>query len=380
MPILLAIASGMLAMGLALPALPLELQARFACGTTMIGVVMGLQSCATLLSRPWAGQMADQRGGRDTLLAGLGWTAGSGLACAAALLPVFSPVIQQAMIVLGRGAMGLGEGLLVTGGGIWAVTMAGSARAGAAMSWVGLAIFAGLGVGTALGGMIEAQEGFLCVCLVAVALPIAGIGLALRLPQPPRLHDGSHAGMRWRDLIGHIWAWGMALGLSTLGFAAISSFLVIFYVARGWHGGGWALAAFGTGHVMARLVGGRHVDREDVRPLVRTIMLAEAAGLGMIWLAPGPVWAAAGCFVSGLGFSLTYPLLATPVLRQVPPTAVGSAIGLLDAFFDVAAGAGAVLSGMLAGVAGPASPFAMAMLAALAGSGVMMVLRNPRVG
>ncbi|MFT8713064.1 MFS transporter, partial [Komagataeibacter rhaeticus] len=135
-PIMLAIASGMLAMGLALPALPLELQARFGCGTTVIGLVMGLQSAATLLSRPWAGRMADRRSGRDTLLAGLGWTACSGLAYVVALLPVLPPPAQQAMIMLGRVAMGLGEGLMVTGGGIWAVAIAGRERAGAAMSWV----------------------------------------------------------------------------------------------------------------------------------------------------------------------------------------------------------------------------------------------------
>ncbi|ATU72496.1 MFS transporter [Komagataeibacter rhaeticus] len=377
-PIMLAIASGMLAMGLALPALPLELQARFGCGTTVIGLVMGLQSAATLLSRPWAGRMADRRSGRDTLLAGLGWTACSGLAYVVALLPVLPPPAQQAMIMLGRVAMGLGEGLMVTGGGIWAVAIAGRERAGAAMSWVGLAIFAGLGVGTAVGGMIQAQAGFMVLCLVAIALPVSGMVLTVCQSAPPRLHDGSHAGVRWKDLIGHTWAWGLTLGLSAVGFAAISSFLVICYAARGWQGSGWALAAFGLGHVVARLAGSRHVDRHDVRPMVGAIMLTEAAGLALIWLAPGPAWSTLGSFLSGLGFSLTYPLLAMPVLRQVPPAAAGSAIGLFDVFFDIAAGSGAVLSGLLAGVAGPGSPFAMAMLAALAGSVMMLVLRNPQ--
>ncbi|WP_244191946.1 MFS transporter [Komagataeibacter swingsii] len=376
LPVMLAIGSGMLAMGVALSALPLELQSRFACGTTMIGVIMGIQSVATVLSRPQAGRMADRLGGRGTLLCGLLCTACSALAYSLALVPVMSPAMQQAMIVAGRMAMGLGEGLMVTGGGVWAVTMVGSARAGAAMSWVGLAIFAGLGIGTALGDVIEAHAGFARVCLVAIALPVAGMGLTLALPAPPRA-GGPGGGMRWKDLIGHTWAWGLTLGLSAVGFAAISSFLVIFYAARGWHGGGWALGAFGAGHVIARLIGSRHVDRDDVRPMVVAIMLVEALGLSLIWLAPGPAWAAAGSFLAGLGFSLTYPLLALPVLRQVPPAAAGSAIGLFDVFFDIAAGIGAMLSGVLAGVAGPRSPFAMAMLAAVAGCVVMFVIRTP---
>ncbi|GAN96706.1 major facilitator superfamily transporter [Komagataeibacter europaeus NBRC 3261] len=377
LPVMLAIGSGMLAMGVALSALPLELQSRFACGTTMIGLIMGIQSVATVLSRPRARRMADRLGGRNTLLCGLLCTACSALAYSLALVPVLPPVMQQAMIVAGRLAMGLGEGLMVTGGGVWAVTKVGSARAGAAMSWVGLAIFAGLGLGTALGDEIEAHAGFGPLCLVALALPVAGMGLTLLLPAsvPPRAGGqtgGPAGGIRWKHLIGHTWIWGLTLGLSAVGFAAISSFLVIFYAAQGWHGGGWALGAFGAGHVIARLVGSRHVDRDDVRPMVAAIMLAEALGLALIWLAPGPAWAVAGSFLTGLGFSLTYPLLALPVLRQAPPAAAGSAIGLFDVFFDIAAGVGAVLSGLLSGVAGPGSPFAMAMLAAVAGCVVML--------
>ncbi|WP_025813755.1 MFS transporter, partial [Komagataeibacter kakiaceti] len=117
LPIMLAVVSGMLAMGMALPALPLEFQSRFASGTTLIGVVMGLQSAATLLTRPWAGRMADRRGGRDTLMLGLVSTAASGMAYSLALLPFLPPQAQQAMIVVGRVFMGLGEGLMVTGGG-----------------------------------------------------------------------------------------------------------------------------------------------------------------------------------------------------------------------------------------------------------------------
>ncbi|WP_242402763.1 YbfB/YjiJ family MFS transporter, partial [Komagataeibacter kakiaceti] len=146
---------------------------------------------------------------------------------------------------------------------------------------------------------IEAHAGFFTVCLVAMALPLGGALLTLSLPPSPALHDGSHAGVRWKDLIGPIWVWGLTLGLSAIGFAAISSFLVIFYAAEGWHAGGWALAAFGVGHMLARLVGSRHVDRHDVRPMVAIIMLTEAVGLAMIWLAPGPVGAAMGSFLGG---------------------------------------------------------------------------------
>ncbi|MDT8872407.1 hypothetical protein RAA17_17680 [Komagataeibacter rhaeticus] len=88
-------------------------------------------------------------------------------------------------------------------------------------------------MGTAVGGMIQAQAGFMVLCLVAIALPVSGMVLTVCQSAPPRLHDGSHAGVRWKDLIGHTWAWGLTLGLSAVGFAAISSFLVICYAARG---------------------------------------------------------------------------------------------------------------------------------------------------
>lgn len=73
-------------------------------------------------------------------------------------------------------------------------------------------------------------------------------------------------------------------------------------------------------------------------------VIVEAAGLLLIWFAPGPVMATVGAgLTAGLGYSLVYPRL-----RKLPPASRGLAMGLYTVFLDVALGFGSVALGVLA--------------------------------
>ena len=82
-------------------------------------------------------------------------------------------------------------------------------------------------------------------------------------------------------------------------------------------------------------------------------MLVEAAGLALIWLASGPVMAAAGAALTGFGYSLVYPGLGVEAVRRAPPESRGLAMGIYTAFLDVALGFGSPALGLIAGWAGP---------------------------
>ncbi|XQZ97728.1 MFS transporter [Komagataeibacter rhaeticus] len=160
---------------------------------------------------------------------------------------------------------------------------------------------------------------------------------------------------------------GLLLALSSVGFATISSFLVLAFAQEHWAYGGYALAAFCVGHVAARFAGSHRIDHYPVTISGSVMLLMETFGFVMMWLAPDPGVAIAGAFIGGAGFSLTYPVFAIPLARSVPPAFTGVAIGLYDMFFDVALGAGSVIGGLLAQTFPLRAVFLMAALSSGAG-------------
>lgn len=351
---------GLAAMGLALPALPARIHGTLGFDLTTAGWAMGVQSAATLVSRPWAGRLTDRRGGRRVVMAGLAAMAGAGLVYALSALPALDRHAALGALVAGRLLTGLGVGLIVTGGGAWVVGLAGMDRAGRAMSWIGLAMFGGLAAGAAAGAALP----FGAVTALAVCAALAGIAAAARI-RPVRI-EAKGRPLSLRAVTGCIWRPGTALALSAAGFAAVSSFVVLAFEAKGWPGGGNAIAAFGIGHVGARLLFAGLADKAKGPAPAAAMLVLESLGLGLIWLAPTPAVALAGAALGGFGFSMVYPLMALPALRRVPEASRGLAIGLYDAFFDVAMGVSTAACGLIAGAAGLPAIFLFAGCASLA--------------
>jgi MFS family permease len=82
------------------------------------------------------------------------------------------------------------------------------------------------------------------------------------------------------------------------------------------------------------------------------LVAVEAAGLMLIWLAPGPVLAAIGASLTGLGYSLVYPGFGAEAVNHLPPLSRGLAMGLYTVFLDVALGFSSPALGLVAASAG----------------------------
>ena len=145
-PLFAAMFLGFLTVGLPLPALPLHVTRVLGYGTAIAGLVVGVQSLATLLTRAHSGRMVDALGSKATLVRGLAVCSGAGwLYLLSATMA--TRWVSLAVLLLGRVTLGIGESLLITGVVSWGMARAGPGRAGAAMSWNGMAQYGSLAAG-----------------------------------------------------------------------------------------------------------------------------------------------------------------------------------------------------------------------------------------
>ncbi len=363
-----------LAMGLPLAVLPVRVHGTLGFGAFVVGLVIGAQSWATLLTRPAAGTRADQRGPRSTAFLGFAFSALAGLLYGLSTA-VPNAGASLAILVLGRGLLGLGESLVITGALAWGVALAGRERTGLVMAWVGIAMYGALGVGAPLGSMLDVHGGFLSLACAAALAPVLGMA-AMRFVRPVQPVGGTRLPLS--AVVRLIWFPGAGLSLAALGFGAIAAFSTLLFSERGWTHAALVMTAFGIGYVFARMVLGGLPDRfGGARVALASAAVASVGQFGM-WLAPSSAVAVAAAAVTGLGFSLAFPSFGVEAIGRVPPQNRGIALGAYTAFFDATLGLGVPVLGALAGELGYGAAFAVGAFAALGSFVIAWVLATRR--
>ena len=371
--IIAALFCGYLAVGLPLPVIPLFVHDQLGFSNPIVGLVIGIQFLATVLTRGYAGRLTDHHGGRSSALQGATACALGGLLYLVAAMPGFSPATSLALIVVGRLVTGCGESQFVTGCVSWSIAAVGPQRAGMSMSWTGIAMFAALAIGAPIGMALYQTHGLEAPMLACIVAPLIAAIMAFR----ERSYT-SPAGQRlpFYRVIGQIWREGLGLMLQGVGLSGLTAFASLYFAARNWGHAGLVMTAFGIGFIFVRVVLGSLPDRMSGYRVALWSLVVEATGQAVLWSAHHEIVALVGALVTGLGCALVFPELGVEALKRVLPANRGSAMGAFVAFLDIAYGLSGPAAGVIAAQFGYAAVYLFGAICALFGAVLVLTARS----
>jgi MFS family permease len=374
--IIAALFCGYLAVGLPLPVLPLFIHDKLGFGNLIVGLVIGVQFLAAVLTRGYSGRVTDQQGGKRSALQGAVVCALAGLLYFIAAVPGLSPTISLAIVVVGRLAAGFGESQFVTGCVSWSIASVGPQRAGMSMSWTGIAMFAALAIGAPIGMALYQAFGLEAAMAACIVAPLIAAVTALSATSYT-----SPAGHRlpFYRVVGQIWREGLGLMLSGVGISGLTAFASLYFAAHAWGNAGLVMTAFGVGFIFVRVVLGNLPDKIGGYRVALLSLVIEAIGQAMVWGAPLEIVALAGALVTGLGCALVFPALGVEALKRVLPANRGTAMGAFVAFLDIAYGFAGPAAGLIAGQFGYAAVYLLGAACALLGAALVATARRPEI-
>ncbi|CAI9121554.1 arabinose transporter [Brytella acorum] len=360
-----------LLVAMSMPTTTLFVVTRLHLGSGLAGLAVGIAFASTIVTRGWAGRIADEHGGKYCACRGLVLYVLAGFVCLGATLPALPVALSYGILIAGRLLLGIGESLTIVGVIQWGLGLLGPARSGRVMALVGMGLYGSFAAGSPLGLTIYDRWGFVGLLAVGLLMPALGLAMARAVPrvEPHRGHRKPIL-----SVLREIWAQGTVICLQGVGFAVIGAFMPLLFLHHHWPHAGLGLTAFGGAFVLVRVFCGKLPDRLGGVPVALVSMSVEACGQYTLWAATDPWVALAGAFLSGLGCSMMFPAMGVEVVRRVAPQLRGTAMGAFAACQDLAYGLSGPLLGGMAEREGFSSVFLAGGIAATLGLGLVVVM------
>ncbi|BDC49655.1 MFS transporter [Bryobacterales bacterium F-183] len=321
----------------------------------IVGLAIGIFSVVALASRLLAGPLTDRRGRKPALIVGLVFCSVAGVVY---LLPVGVMAVFVARIL-----QGMGEAFLFVAAAAWAVEVAPADRRSQALGFLGAGVWGGLSAGPAIGAMLG---NFDAAAVMLVLMPIPAIAALWRLQETLRPHPD--AGPK-RLIPRAALLPGLTLGFVNIQYPAMAGFLTLHLADHG-NTGGKAFSAYATVILTSRFFLGGLPDRIGPRITFYFGLACMALGLFLISLAPAPWLAITAGAITGLGFSLPWPSIASTVLNRARENERAASVGVLTACVDLFVGAGSFADGAIAHHFG----YPMLYWVAIGGVGIAAIL------
>ncbi len=366
-----------LCIGLPIAVLPGHVHDQLGYGAVIAGVTIGLQYLTTLLSRPFAGRVADSLGGKRAIGYGLLAIIGCGVLTLFSAWTLAWPQASLALLLGGRVLLGLAQGLIGVATLSWGINQVGAEHTARVISWNGIASYGAIAIGAPVGVLLVDGLNFSVLGPLLVILAVVGL-FALRQRPDVVVVRGERLGF-WSAFV-RVAPCGTSLMLASIGYGTLTTFVTLYYLERGWTGAALCLSAFGVCFIISRLLFVNAVNRFGGYTVAITCMATEVVGLTLLWLAPSPGFALLGAGLTGFGLSLVYPALGVEAIKHVPPSSRGAGLGAYAVFFDLALAIAGPVMGAVAVHLGYASIFCVTALLALSGVGLTLLLarRNQR--
>ena len=346
-PIIIAVFAVYLTIGMTLGVLPGFVKNDLLCGNATVGLVVGLQALATLLTRAYSGRLTDTRGAKTSIARGIVLIISSGIIYMVAVALSRHTMLALALTLIARTIHGISESLLVTGALTWGIGLAGIQRSGKVMTWNGIAMYAGIAAGAPAAIWLKASCGPIYVFATIIPLAVVSLLATQRLEVLPA--DAAHIRTPFYKVVGLIARQGTALAFASIGFACISSFIALLFASRSWGNPSAAFIAFGGSYILTRIFFASLPDRFGGYKVAIVSLAVEIVGQLLIGWAPGATLAIVGCCLTGTGFSLIFPSLGVLAIQKVAPQMRGTALGAYSAFFDLSLGLAGPVAGIIAG-------------------------------
>lgn len=225
-PIIISVFAVYLTIGIALGILPGFVQNTLGFDSIIVGLVIGLQSLSTLLTRAYSGKITDTGGAKKSKMSGVILAVIAGIMYVLAVLFQAHPLLALSFLLLARIIHGVGESFLVMGALTWGIGLAGHSSSGKVMTWNGIAMYAGIAIGAPISIWLSKEFNMLPAFLLIALLPLVSWLSTAKLPAVPV--DKDHVRTPFYKVIGAISGQGLSLAFSSMAFGCIASFIALF--------------------------------------------------------------------------------------------------------------------------------------------------------
>ncbi len=358
-----------MSIGMLLAVVPVYADDDLGVGSLGVAVAVAAVSPMVLVCQPFAGRYADRNGRRILIVAG-------GVLAA---ITVAGYVIADSLplLVLLRLLTGAGEAMALVGAATIVTDLAPEQRRGEALSIFSLGLWGGLALGPLVGELVLGETRFDAVWLLAAAFCLAAglIGLLVPETAPTRVaEETSAARLVHPAAIGP----GLVLSFTVLGFAGLGTFGALYAREIGLDGAGTVFLVFSAVVVSTRVVARQVPDRLGPKRTSRIALGLIAAGLFTVGLWNVPAGLYLGTVVVAFGHALAFPSLMTLAVNSGPANERSSIVGTFSAFTELGFLVGALSLGAVASALGYEGVFLVCAFGPLLGVLVLSRLSSPR--